>query len=127
MGYPGYPPHPGHPPPPAKPPRSAADLTISIIIMVLTVILGAGAVFFGFLSLAFLDYCPPATCNVDGAVTAVMGALGIAALLGLVGMIVTIVQLVRRELAWPYVLGTFVLCVIVLFFGGMAYSAAVGG
>ena len=56
-----------------------------------------------------------------------MTALGIAALVGLVGMIVTIVQLVRRKLAWPFAVGTFVLCVVVLFFGGMAYSAAVGG
>ncbi|AQT81740.1 hypothetical protein B1R94_24555 [Mycolicibacterium litorale] len=126
MGHPGYPPYPGYPPP-AVPPRSAADLTISIIVMVLTVMVGAGSAFLGLLSLAFLDYCPPATCSVEGAVTAVLTAVGIAALVGLAGIIVTIVQLARRKTAWPFAVGTLVLCLVVLFFGGMAYSMAVGG
>jgi hypothetical protein len=122
MGYPGYP-----PPPPAKPQRSAADLTISIILIVSTVVIGAGGAFLGLFSLAFLDYCPPETCSVDGAVTAVTTAVGIAALVGLVGIIVTIVQLVRHKPAWPFAAGTLALCLAVLLFGGMAYSAAVGG
>lgn len=126
-GYPGYPGDPGYPPPPAKPPRSAADVTISIIVLVFTALLGVGAVFMGIFSLAFLDYCPPATCSVEGAVTAVMGALAVAALVGLAGMIVTIVHLVRHKTAWPFAVGTLGLCLVVLFFGGMAYSAAVGG
>ncbi|MCX2928854.1 hypothetical protein ORI20_01110 [Mycobacterium sp. CVI_P3] len=126
MAYPGYQPHPGHPPP-AKPPRSAADLAISITVMVLTVVFGAAGAVLGLFALAFLDYCPPATCSVDGAVTAVMTAVGIAALVGLVGMIVTIVALARRKRAWPFAVGTLALCVVVFFFGGMAYSAAVGG
>jgi hypothetical protein len=114
-------------PPPAKPPRSAADVTISIIVLVFTALLGVGAVFMGIFSLAFLDYCPPATCSAEGAVTAVMSALALAALVGLAGMIVTIVQLVRHERAWPFAVGTLGLCLVVLFFGGMAYSLAVGG
>ena len=56
-----------------------------------------------------------------------MTALGVAALVGLAGMIVTIVSLVRHKTAWPYAVGTLGLCLVVLFFGGMAYSAAVGG
>ena len=124
MGYP----HPGYPPyPPAKPPRSTSDLTISIVVLVFTALLGIGAVVMGVFSLAFLDYCPPATCSAEGAATAVMTALGVAALVGLAGMIVTIVQLVRRKPAWPFAVGTMALCLVVLFFGGMGYSAAVGG
>jgi len=124
MGYP----HPGYPPyPPAKPPRSTSDLTISIVVLVFTALLGIGAVGMGVFSLAFLDYCPPATCSAEGAATAVMTALGVAALVGLAGMIVTIVQLVRRKTAWPFAVGTLGLCLVVLFFGGMGYSAAVGG
>ena len=129
MGYPnsGYPPCPGFPPPPTTPPRSAADVTISIVVLVVTALLGVGAVFMGIFSLAFLDYCPPATCSADGAATAVMTALAVAALVGLAGMIVTIVQLVRHKTAWPFAVGTLGLCLVVLFFGGMGYSAAVGG
>lgn len=130
MGYPGYPPPPGYPqypgyPPPA-PQRSTSDVTISIVIMVLTILMGAAAVFFGIFSLAFLDYCPPATCSAEGAATAVMTSLGVAALVGLVGMVVTIIQLARRKRAWPFAAGTFGLCVLVLFFGVLGYSAAVG-
>lgn len=125
MGYP-TPPMP-QVPPPHKPPPSSVDVTISIVGLVLTVLLGAGAVFLGIFSLAFLDYCPPASCSVEGAVTAVMTALGIAALVGLTGLVVTIVRLVRHKLAWPFAVGTLALCVVVLLGGGAAYSAAVGG
>lgn len=130
MGYPGYPPHPAYqayPAYPAKPPRSAADLTISIIFMVLTVVVGAGAAFLGLFSLAFLDYCPPATCSAEGAVTAVMTSVAVAAGLGVIGIVIAIVQLARRKLAWPFAVGTLVLCLIVLLFGGVAYYSAVGG
>ncbi|BBY64653.1 hypothetical protein [Mycolicibacterium helvum] len=121
MGYPGY------PPPPATPPRSAADLTISIILMVLTVLMGACGAFLGLFMLAFLDYCPPATCSVEGAVTSVLSAVAIAALVVVAGSIVTIVALARRKRAWPFAVGTLVLCLAALFFGGVAFSVAVGG
>ncbi|MBB3601769.1 ABC-type multidrug transport system permease subunit [Mycolicibacterium sp. BK556] len=127
MGYPGYAPYPGYPPPPAVPPRSAADLTISIILMVVTVLVGAGGAFLGLFSIAFLDYCPPMTCSAEGAVTSVLSALAITALVGLAGIIVTIVQLARRKPGWPFATGTLVLSVAVLFVGGVAYVAAVGG
>ncbi|GAY18133.1 hypothetical protein [Mycobacterium sp. shizuoka-1] len=126
MGHPGCQPYPGHPPQ-APPPRSAADLAISIVLMVLTVVIGAGGAVLGLFSLAFLDYCPPATCSVSGAVTAVTTAVGIAAAVGLVGIIVTIVALARRKRAWPFAVGTIVLCLAALIGGGAAYSAAVGG
>ena len=122
MGYP----YPGYPPP-AQPQKSATtDITISIIVLVCTALLGVAAVFFGIFSLAFLDYCPPATCSAEGAATAVMTALAIAAAVGLAGMIVTIVMMARHKRSWPYAVGTLALCLIVLFFGGLGYSAAVG-
>ena len=65
--------------------------------MVLIVLLGGLAGFMGVFSLAFLDHCPPATCSVDGAVTAVMTALALAALVGLVGMVLTIVRLAQQN------------------------------
>lgn len=115
------------PPPPAAPPRSTADVVISIVVMVLTALFGAGAALMGLFLLAFLDHCPPQTCSVDGAVTAVGTAVVAAAAIALVGFAITVVQLVRRKPAWPFALGTFVLCAVAFALGGIGYDAAVGG
>jgi hypothetical protein len=114
------------PPAPAKPPISAADLTISIISLVLTLLLGGSAAVIGFFLLAFLDYCPPETCSADGAVTAVGLSVIVAVVVGLVGLVVTIVQLVRRSPAWPFAVGTLLLCGVICAFGFAGYFAAVG-
>jgi hypothetical protein len=114
------------PPAPAKRPISAVDLTISIISLVLTLLLGGSAAVMGFFLLAFLDYCPPETCSADGAVTAVGISLIVAVVVGLVGLVVTIVQLVRRSPAWPFAVGTLVLCGMICAFGFAGYFAAVG-
>lgn len=113
------------PPPPPPPPRNAGDVTASIVAMVATVlVVGAGAVM-GFFSLAFLDHCPPATCSIDGAVTASMTTVAVAGLTAVAGLIVAVVRLVRRRTAWPFAVGTLVLCVAVFFLGALAYTAAV--
>ncbi|MGE0221505.1 hypothetical protein [Mycolicibacterium sp.] len=125
MGHPGYPGYPGYPPP-APPPRSGADIAISIVAMVFTVLLAAVAAFFGLFSLAFLDHCPPATCSIDGAVSAVFTSLLVAGGIGVVGMVLTVVQLVRRKPGWPFAVGTLALCVLTVFLGGVGYAAAVG-
>jgi hypothetical protein len=148
MGYPAPPPHPDpapyppaqyqypqhqypqypYPPPyPPRPQRNVADVTVSILMMVLTVGLGGVAAVIGVFSLAFLDHCPPATCSVDGAVTAVMGALALAALVGITGVVLTMVALARRKRSWPFAAGTFALCLLVLFGGFLGYVVAVGG
>jgi len=114
------------PPPPRKPPVSAVDLTASIVALVLTVLVCAGAAVMGLLLLAFLDHCPPQTCSVDGAVTAVGTALVAALAVGIGGAIATVVALVRRRPAWPFAVGTLVLCGVVCVAGGAGYSAAVG-
>jgi hypothetical protein len=92
----------------------------------LTVLLGAVASFFGFFSLAFLDYCPPETCSVDGALTAVMTGVGVAMMIGVIGLVVTVVQLVRRKPGWPFAVATLALCTISVFLGGVGYVTAVG-
>ena len=119
MGYPGH-------VAPVQPRRSGADIAVSVAVLVLTVLFGAVAAFLGLFSLAFLDHCPPATCSVDGAVNAVFTSLLAAAAIGLIGLVVTVTQLVRRKTAWPFAVGTFVLCVSAVFLGGVGYSAAVG-
>jgi len=115
------------PPPPGKPPVSSTDLTISIITLVLTVMLGAVAAVLGVFSLAFLDDCPRESCSANGAATAVMTSLCIAGLVGVVGLVVTIIRLVGRRTAWPFALGTLLICGAVLFFGGIGFVSAVGG
>lgn len=120
-GY-GYP-----PPPPQKPPIPAADLSVSIVAMILTVVGVAVAAFFGLMMLAFTDYCPPETCHIDAGVTAILTGLGIAALIAVVGIAVTIIQLVRRVRAWPYAIGAMVLCGLSCLLGMFGYVQAVGG
>ena len=105
---------------------SGPDLAVSIAALLLTVILGVVAAFFGLFSLAFLDHCPPESCSTDGAVTAVATALVTAAAIAVIGLTLTIVRLYRRRPAWPFAVATVVLCGIAIFLGGVGYAVAVG-
>jgi len=117
----------GYPPGgPSNPPASGGDIAVSVTALILTVLLGAAASFMGLFSLAFLDSCPPATCSVDGAVTAVITGLGVAAVIGVVGLVVTVVQLFRRKRSWPFAVATLALCTITVLVGGVGYVLAVG-
>ncbi|UXA20805.1 hypothetical protein KXD98_14225 [Mycobacterium sp. SMC-4] len=119
MGYSWY-------PVPEKPRRSGTDIGISIALLVLTVLIGAVSAVLGLFLLAFLDHCPPETCSVTGAVNAVFTALLVAGAIGLTGLVITVIQLVRAQPGWPFAAGTLALCLLTLFLGGVAYSAAVG-
>jgi quinol-cytochrome oxidoreductase complex cytochrome b subunit len=120
--------HSGYPPQPAsKPPMSTADLSISIVVLVLTVVLGVIAAILGLFLLAFLDHCPPQSCSVDGAVTAVGTALLAAVGIGVVGLAATVIQLYRRKPGWPVAVATLMLCGLAVALGGAGYSIAVGG
>ena len=110
---------------PTKPPVSGADIAISVTLLVLTALSIAAGAFFGLFSLAFLDHCPPETCSEEGAVNAVATALFAATGIGVVGLIATVVQLFRRRRGWPFALGTFLLCLLAFFFGGVGFSMAV--
>lgn len=111
---------------PPKPPASGGDVAVSVTALILTLLLGAVAAFFGLFSLAFLDSCPPQSCSAEGAVSAVVTALGIAAVIGVVGTVVTLVQLFRRKKGWPFAVATLALCTIAVFLGGVGYVMAVG-
>lgn len=127
-GAPPYgPPPPNWAPSPygAPPPRNTTDVTISVIALVLTVLIGGAGSVLSFFSLAFLDYCPPATCSVDGAVTAVLMTIALVAVVALSGLIVTVIRLGRRKTAWPFAVGTLGAVVALFFFGAIAYTAAV--
>lgn len=96
-----------------------------MIVLVITVLIGGAGAVMAFFSLAFLDYCPPATCSIDGAVTAVVMTIALAAVAALSGLIVTVVRLGRRKTSWPFAVGTLAVCVAIFFFGAIAYTAAV--
>lgn len=127
MAQPPHPPYPPHPyPAPPPPPRNGVDLAVSIVALLLTAGMLAVGVVLGIFSLAFLDHCPPATCSVDGAVTAVFTTLLVAFGVALAGLVITVVQLVRRRRGWPFALATIGLVLIVFVIGGFGYSSAVG-
>lgn len=112
--------------PSIQPQRSVADLTVSLIILAFTVLLGGAAALFGLLSLAFLDYCPPESCSVNGAITTVLGSLIGAGIVGIGGLILTVIRLNRRQTAWPFALVTLGLCALTLLAGGLGFLTAVG-
>lgn len=118
----GYP-----PPPPTKPPVSGVDLTWSIITLVLTYAGGGVAAFFGLFAMAFTDYCPPATCHPDAGISAMAAGFIVAALVAAAGTVVTIMRLVKRRPAWPFAVGTAVLCAVLCVLGLGGYLVAVGG
>lgn len=99
---------------------------ISINALLLTLLLGAAAAFFGVFSLAFLDHCPPESCSAGGAVNAVFTSLLVAAAIGAIGLTLTVIQLIRRKIAWPFAVGTLALCVLAILLGVVGHAAAVG-
>ena len=100
-------------------------MVVSILVLVAAVItVGAGAVM-GVISLAFLDHCPPESCSVDAAVTAVTTTIVVAALAGVVGLVLTVIRLRTRAVSWPFAVGTLALVIAVLFVGALVYTKAV--
>lgn len=112
-----------------QPPQRAAsqaDRVISILVLVSIPFVGAAAAFLGIFMLAFLDNCPPETCSAEHAALSVWTAIGVAVCIALAGIIVTIVRLVRQRLAWPFALGTLVICGAVGVVGMVGFLMAVG-
>jgi len=112
-------------PPPGTPPVDTSDMVISVIAMVLTVLGGVGAAFMGLMLMAFTDYCPPTTCNVDLGVNLLFAGLLAAGVIALAGIAVTIARLVRRLRAWPYAVAALVLTGAACMLGLAGYTNAV--
>ena len=116
----------GYPPDrPAKPPIPTGDLIGSIIALVLTLIGGGVAAFFGIFVMAFTDYCPPATCPIDAGVNAMAAGFITAAVLGIAGTTVTVIRLINRRPAWPFAVSTMGLCALCCALAIAGYLAAV--
>lgn len=105
---------------------SQADRVISIIVIVFIPLVCAGAALLGIFMLAFLDNCPSETCSAEHAALSVWTAIGVVVCIALAGIILTIVRLVRQRLAWPFAVGTFMLCGVVGVIGVVGFMIAVG-
>lgn len=102
-------------------------MVLSVVALVVAgLVVGLGVVI-GVFAVAFLDYCPPATCSSGGAVASVGVALLVAVAIGIAGLVVTIMRIAGRRISWPFSAGTLVLCVVALGVGALAYRTAVGG
>lgn len=112
--------------PPPKPPMLAWDLTMSVIVLVITGVVVAFGVLFGTVSVVFLDYCPPDRCSVGGVMASVGITLLLAVLVAFGGLIVTVMRIARRRISWPFAFATLVLCTLTLALGTNAYSMAAG-
>lgn len=106
--------------------RHIGDRTASVLLLVLTGLLIMASAFMGLVVLAFLDYCPPESCSVDGAVSSVAVAIGTAAAVGIAGLVLTLVRLRSGRTGWRAAAATLVLCLLVIAGGGLAYASAVG-
>lgn len=116
-----------HPPyPPPKPPMLAWDLTMSVIVLVLTGVVVAFGVLFGTVSVVFLDFCPPERCSVGGVMASVALTLLLAVLVAFAGLVVTVMRIARRRISWPFAFATLVLCTLTLALGTSAYGMAAG-
>jgi hypothetical protein len=88
--------------------RKGWDIALSIVFLVLNTVVAIVGSIFAFISLAFIDYCPPG-CSVDGAVNAQFAAVLAVVIIGVVGLIATIVLLATRRRGWWVGLLTLVL------------------
>ncbi len=113
-------------PTPPAPARSTGDVLASVVLWAasLLMLFAGGAV--GLFFLMFIDYCPPATCSVDGAVTAVFSGLAAALAALVTSVVIGSLRLARRRRAWPFALAGLG-AVVLLFAAGLgAGFAAVG-
>ncbi|WP_232677137.1 hypothetical protein [Nocardioides sp. R-C-SC26] len=104
---------------------STGDRVVSIVLIIGLVLTWALGSFLAFFFLVFLDYCPEATCSVDGAVTASLGTIAGTAPVTVVTVVATIVQLARGRRAWLVALLGELVLIGGFVAGFVAYSAAV--
>jgi hypothetical protein len=106
--------------------RTGWDVALSVVFLVLATLVGIVGSFLAFVSLAFVDDCPPESCSVDGVVNAQFAAVLVVVLVGIVGLIATIVLLAARRRAWWVALLTLVLIVLALVAGWIGVTIAAG-
>ena len=112
--------------PPSPRRRAGWDIALTIVILVLAAIGLAVGGFIDFIGLAFTDYCPPATCNVDRAVAGVSSGILAGVVIFVVGTVIAIILLITRRRGWWVGLSTAVLVGAAVVTAGVLYASAVG-
>ena len=107
--------------------RKGWDIALSVFLLLLAAAVGVVGSLLAFVSVAFLDNCPPETCSVDGAVGAQFTAALVVILAFVAGLIATLVALATRRRGWWLALLTVVIVLASWVLGFVGYSLAVGG
>lgn len=128
MTYLPPPPGPGYPPPfapvPTAPSRTPG-IVAAIVLYVVAVLLAAVGSVVAFVSVVFLDYCPPPSCSTDAAADVVATTWIVAGLVLIVSVVGIVVASVRRRRPWVWGLVAVVGEMLTFGVAAMAYSAAV--
>jgi uncharacterized membrane protein len=106
--------------------RKGWDIALSVFLLLLAAVVGVVGTILAFVSIAFIDNCPPETCSVDGAVGAQFTAALVVILAFVAGLIATIVALATRRRGWWLGLVTVFLVLLSWVLGFVGYFAAVG-
>jgi uncharacterized BrkB/YihY/UPF0761 family membrane protein len=106
--------------------RKGWDIALSVFLLLLAATLGVVGSILAFVSIAFIDNCPPESCSVDGAVSAQFTAALLVILAFVAGLIATIVALATRRRGWWVALLTAVVVLVIWVLGFVGYFTAVG-
>ncbi len=113
----------------AAQPRQQAivwDIVVSVVVWVLTVAVVCIAAFLAFFRLAFVDYCPPGSCDAGAAVAALFAAGAASVIVAVIGFAWGLVRMILRRTSWWITIGALVLCVACWAVGFVSASGSIG-
>mgnify|MGYP003135983007 FL=1 len=106
--------------------RSVWDIALSILLLILTALIGVFGALLATVTFATLGTCV-GDCSLDGATSALFLAGAAAVIVVAAGVIGTVVALVHRRRAWWVALLTLVGVILVWVAGFLLYGVAVSG
>ncbi|MGN6125964.1 MAG: hypothetical protein ACTHON_05325 [Humibacter sp.] len=112
--------------PAANQPPIVWDIVLSIVVWVMTGALIGIATFVALFGLAFIDYCPPASCSANGALLSLMVAGVASVVVALAGLAGGLVLIVQHRISWWVTVGAFVLCLACWVAGFVGAAKAIG-
>ncbi|MAT18914.1 MAG: hypothetical protein CMF56_10200 [Leifsonia sp.] len=106
--------------------RSVWDIALSILLLILTALIGVFGALLATVTFATLGTCV-GDCSLDGATSALFLAGAAAVIVVAAGVIGTVVALVHRRRAWWVALLTLIGVILVWVAGFLLYGVAVSG
>ena len=106
--------------------RSVWDIALSILLLILTALIGVFGALLATVTFATLGTCV-GDCSLDGATSALVLAGAAAVIVVAAGVIGTVVALVHRRSAWWVALLTLIGVILVWVAGFLLYGVAVSG